>query len=330
MAESTGAVDRVQLGQTDLHVSRLCQGTAFRHLERNAGDPRAEKVLRRCLEAGITFFDSAYAYGWGGSEELLGKVVAGRRDQVVICTKVPPSQPPGASGTPVERLPFTESFLRENLEGSLRRQGTDHVDLFLLHRSDGVTPPEEICRSMEALVKAGKTRYWGVSNHGAQFVQELHDAARQAGTSPPAAVEDYYNVAGHQLDGDGRSRTRKLEDEMFPVVRSCGIGVIAFSPMDAGQLAPELTPEPGSPPARLQATLDSVAAELGVSRAQVCVAWVLARPEVASVLSGAESAEHVDEVLAGTQLVLPDGARARLDQASVTYSRELEACHSES
>jgi 1-deoxyxylulose-5-phosphate synthase len=327
MTESAGGVDWVPLGQTDLRVSRLCQGTAFRHLERHADDRRAEGVLRWCLERGITFFDSASAYGWGGSEELLGKAVAGRRDQVVICTKVTPSQRPGTGGMPEARLPFTSSFLRDSLEASLRRLGTDYIDLFLLHKPDGLTPPASICRSMEALVRAGKTRYWGVSNHEAEFVQRLHDAARQAGTSPPAAVEDYYNVAGHHLDEHGRSRTRRLEGEMLPVVRACGMGLIAFSPMDTGQLAPELIPEPGSPLARLQAALDLVAGELGVSRAQVCVAWVLTRAETTSVLSGAESPEHVDKVLAGTELVLAAEIRARLDQASIAYSQELEACH---
>lgn len=325
MAEPPGDMDLVQLGQTDLQVSPICQGTAFRHLKRQAGDPSAEQVLRRCLEAGITFYDSAYAYGWGGSEELLGKVVAGGRDRVVICTKVPPSRPPAQGVGAGERLPFSKSFLRENLEGSLRRLGTDYVDLFLLHQPDGVTPAVEICRSMESLVQSGKTRYWGVSNHPAGLVQELHDAARRAGTSPPAAVEDYYNVAGHQLGEDGRSRTRTLELEMFPVVRACGIGVIAFSPMDTGQLAPDRPPEMGTPAARLQEALDSVAAELGVPRAQVCVAWVLARPEVTTVLTGAESVEHVDEVVAGARLTLPADARQRLDRASAAYSWELEA-----
>ena len=328
MAGCASGVDHAPLGDTNLRVSRICQGTAFRHLQRGPGDPRSERVLRHCMEAGLTFFDTSYAYGWGGSEELLGRAVAGSRHRAVICTKVPASRAPLKHGTPGEPVSFTHGFLRESLEGSLRRLGTDYLDLFLLHQPDRGTPAAEICRSMDALVRSGKTRYWGVSNHPAHFVQQLHDAARQSGMSPPAAVEDYYNVGGHHLDERGCSRVRRLKREMFPVVRACGIGVIAFSPVDTGQLAPEARPEPGSAAACLHATLDAVAAELGVGRVQVCVAWVLAHPGVDSVLIGAETCAHVDEALAGARLVLPEAARAQLERASITYSEEQEACHS--
>ena len=327
MAEESSSASRVRLGRTDLWVSRLCQGTAFRHLERNADDPLAEKVLRHCLEAGVNFYDSAYAYGWGGSEELLGKVLAGRREEAVICTKVPPFDPPGRADEPGAQVPFTEDFLRDGLDGSLKRLGTDYIDLFLVHWPDGVTPPDEICRSMETLVQTGKIRHWGVSNHEAGFVRKLWSVAKKAGTSPPVAVEDYYNVAGYALNQEERSRTRELEREMFPVVRECGIAVLAYSPMDAGQLAPAHRPEPGSPMARMHATLDAVAADMGVSRAQVCVAWVLASPEVTSVLGGAESLDHVDEMLAGAALVLPAETKDRLDAASAEYSRGIETSH---
>lgn len=312
--------ERVRFGQTELMVSRLCQGTAFRHLDRHADSPVAEKVLRHCLDRGVNFFDAAIAYGWGGSESLLGQTIAGRRQEVVVCTKVPRSHLPSEGADP-EPAEFSHEFLATQLEGSLARLGTDYVDLYLLHQPDGVTPPEEICAAMEALVEAGKTRYWGVSNHGAEAVEALLECARDRNTSAPAGVEEYYNIAGaHSASGEGESRVRVLEREMFPLLRQRGLGLLAFSPMDAGSLSPENGPEEGSPLVALCQVLDAVAAKLGTTRSQVCVAWVLAHPEVTCVLGGAESCEHVDELLAGTRLALPDEERSRLDRASIEHS----------
>ncbi len=120
----------IQLGNTDLTVTRYCQGTAFRHLPRHADEPLAERVLRHCLDRGVTFFDSAYAYGWGGAEELLGKVVHGRRDLVVICTKVPPTNPPEVEENPGTHTHFTLAYLQEQLDAALGRLGTDYVDIY--------------------------------------------------------------------------------------------------------------------------------------------------------------------------------------------------------
>jgi sugar phosphate isomerase/epimerase len=150
-------------GQTDLRVSRLCQGTAFRDLPR-AEDPRALRVLHYAIERGINFFDTAIAYGWGGAERVLGKAIAGRRDQLVICTKVPASLPPkqaGQAGTPTR---YSRTYLREQLEESLHRLGTDYVDLYLLHYFDPHTPADEITASMQEL-----SRKW--RRHARRFAQ---------------------------------------------------------------------------------------------------------------------------------------------------------------
>jgi len=312
------ATERVRFGETELMVSRLCQGTAFRHLDRSAESPVAEKVLRHCLDRGVNFFDSAIAYGWGGSESLLGKAIAGRRQEVVICTKVTRHHLPreGADPEPAE---FSKEFLASQLEGSLARLGTDYVDLYLLHQPDGVTTPDVICAAMEALVQAGKIRYWGVSNHGAEAVEALLACAEGCGSSAPAGVEDYYNISGAS-SSEGPSRVRSLEREMFPLLLRRKLGLLAFSPMDAGSLSPENRPDEGSLLAALCRVLDDVAAKLGVTRSQVSVAWMLAHPEVTCVLGGAESPEHVDELLAGTRLVLPEEERVRLDRASIEHS----------
>ncbi|MDA0337399.1 MAG: aldo/keto reductase, partial [bacterium] len=111
-------------GTTDLQVTRLCQGTAFRTLTRDASDTRAENVLRYCLERGVRFFDSSNAYGWGGSERLLGAALRGRREDVVICTKVSPSDPPATDGSAGAARPFTAAYLNEQLDGSRSRLDT--------------------------------------------------------------------------------------------------------------------------------------------------------------------------------------------------------------
>ena len=321
---STGVLPTVPFGSRDLRVTRLCQGTAFRTLEREAGDRQAEAVLRHCLDVGVQFFDSSNAYGWGGAERLLGQALRGRRDEVVICTKVSPSMPSAADGTPGTAGAFSDAWLRERLDGSRRRLGTDVIDLYLLHSPDGVTPMADLCERMQRLLDSGHIRHWGVSNHSAEQVERLLQSAHTTGAAPPVGVEDYYSIAGGVLAEDGYSRIRLLEREMFPVLRRSGLGLLAFSPMDRGDLAPgHVGVESGSPLALLIKELDDVAGELGCVRATVCVAWVLSHGEVTAVLGGAESTAHVDELVAGTQLELPGELASRLNAASTTYSDRL-------
>lgn len=298
--------NRVFFGQTDLQVSRLCQGTAFRHLPR-ADSPQSLAVLHHCLDRGINFFDTAQAYGWGGAEEVLGRAVTDRRDEVVICTKVPASLAPTG-----KRVRYTRAHLTERLEESLRRLRTSYVDLYLLHHRDMDTPPEAIAEVMEDLVQAGKVRYWGVSNHRAAEVEAFLARA------PIAGVEDYYNIAGSHCDEAGRSRVAIYEEEMLPLLRRTGLGCLAFSPMDTGLLIRPNTPTL----AALVAALDQVAAGLGTSRAAVCVAWVL-HQGLTCVLAGAESTAHVNANLQGTDLQLPADALAALDRARRTYRASL-------
>ena len=140
----------VRFGPTDLYVSRLCQGTAFRQLQRSPDDPRGERILRHCIDIGINFFDSSNTYGAGGSEKILGKAIAGQRHKVVICTKVAIKVPPENS------LAYTRDYVLREAEGSLRRLGTDTIDLYLYHFPDNVTPLEDLAETMNALVQSGK------------------------------------------------------------------------------------------------------------------------------------------------------------------------------
>jgi aryl-alcohol dehydrogenase-like predicted oxidoreductase len=316
------ALPLVRFGRTELFVTRLCQGTAFRHLPRT-DDPRALEVLHRCLDLGINFFDSATAYGWGGAEKALGKAIAGRRSDLVICTKVVPSYPPEREGESGQPAHFTHPFLCEQLENSLRRLGTDYVDLYLLHQPDTETPVADIAEAMHRLVEAGKVRYWGVSNHSAAHVSAFVDLEVE-GTAI-AGVEDYYNIAGTHLDTDGRSRVRVFEEEMFPILRREDLGCLAFSPMDTGHLAPGNPVEGDEPLADLIETLDRVAGQLGVPRAAVCVAWVLTRPEITSVLAGSESSDQVEANLLGAGLELDPDLLSELDAASASFKTRREA-----
>ena len=309
----------VRFGRTDLHVSRLCQGTAFRNMPRAADNPMGLRVLQYCIDVGVNFFDSSNAYGWGGSEETLGKAIAGRRDQVVICTKVAASYAPEEEGSPGRAARFTRDFLFKQAEGSLRRLQTDYIDLYLLHQPDKVTPAEEVIDSMDALVRSGLIRYWGVSNHSVAQVSEYVELGQSTGKAPITGTEDYYNIAGESLTDTGDSRVHQLEQEMFPVLRESGLGLLAFSPLDTGHLVPGRDTDPNTPLGTLIGVLDEVAQDLGVSRATVCVAWVLTHPEVTSVLAGTERPEHVEDNFAGTELILPNEAIETLNAANAAY-----------
>lgn len=313
----------VQFGHTDLYVSKLCQGTAFRrHLSREGGNAEAHKLIRHCIDIGINFFDSAEAYGHGGSETALGHGVAGRRSEVVISTK--------AAAGPVI---FTKEVLTKKAEGSLQRLGTDYIDIYLLHGADKITPSdeqtsvphdtptlehmEEIADAMESLVQSGKIRYWGVSNHFPRQVDELIEIGKRAdraGKSRLAGLQDYYNiVAGARRD--------LMTAELFPLIRKGNLGLMAFSPLGEGRLVPGRKVEKESPLEGVIQELDLVAEELGVTRPQVCVAWVHSHPEVTSTLSGGEKPEHVEDNLKGTALKLPQEALQRLKDASDTYNK---------
>ena len=317
----------VQFGHTDLYVSRHCQGTAFRrHLSREGGDAEAHKLIRHCIDIGINFFDSSEAYGHGGSETALGHGIAGRRSEVVIATKAAAS---GADGKP---LVFTQEILTQKCEASLNRLQTDYIDIYLLHGADKLTPSDEqyspprdtptlehmveIADALDSLVQSGKIRYWGVSNHLAKQVDELIEIGMRAdrsGKSRLAGLQDYYNIVSG-------ARRDFMSEELFPLIRKGNLGLMAFSPLGEGRLVPGREPEEGSPLVGVIEELDRVAEELGVSRPQVCVAWVLSHPEVTSALSGGEKPEHVEDNFKGTTLTLPDEALKRLKAASDTYN----------
>jgi len=315
--KSAPASHLVRFGKTELFVSRLCQGTAFRQVTREAEDPAAQRILRYCLDTGINFFDTSEAYGWGGSEMALGKAIIGKRHEVVICSKASPGSEPDSSGKSAKMV-FTPEILSQKLEGSLKRLGTDYIDLYLLHGPDEVTPAESIADSMAGFVKSGKIRYWGVSNHSASMVGQFVKLAKRKGKAPIAGLQDYYNIAA-------ADRRDFMDRELFPLIDKGRLGLMAFSPLAEGRLAPGRSIPKGSPLESLAAELDRVAKEMGVTRPQVCIAWVLTRPQATVVLAGAEKPEHVADNWKGAYLTLPPKAIQALNAASDRYTQQLKS-----
>lgn len=303
----------VPFGATDLHVSRLCQGTAFRQIDRAPDPPAGQAILRRCLDLGVNFFDSSNAYGWGGAEMALGLAIKDHpRDKLVICTKVHPGTKP-TDDEPSKPVAFTREFAFQECDASLKRLGTDYVDLYLLHNPDESTPIEQIADTMDALVKTGKVRYWGLSNHTPDAVRAAINHAENTGQTPPAGLQHYFNIIGRVAP---EQTVPSLEQEMFPLIREHKLGLQAFSPLAAGKLVPGYEAEPDSPLANLLKVMDEVADDLGATRPQIAIAWVLTHPEVTASLAGAEKPEHVDDNVAGSRLVLPAHAVAALNEAS--------------
>lgn len=314
VSAATRANDLVRFGQTELFVTRYCQGTAFREVERS-DNPAAQAILHKCLDVGINFFDSSEAYGWDGAEIVLGKVLTDRRDQVVICTKATPSwKPEFDAGTNQFKLGEACTFTRETMvrkvEGSLKRLGTDYIDLYLFHSPDETTPMEEQAAAMDDLVRAGKIRYWGCSNYTPTQIAAFAGAGRKnSGSSAIAGTEDYFHIAiGERLDAD-----------LLPTIAENQLGLLAFSPQNEGQLSPGRRSNLGKAKTPVVRALDKVAAEIGATRPQVCIAWVLSHPEVTSVLGGAESPGHVVDNFGGVGLELPAEALTTLNAASEKY-----------
>ena len=335
----------VKFGTTDLYVSRVCQGTAFRNMAESADNEMRVSVLRRCLDVGLNFFDSSNGYGMGRSERVIGEAIAGRREQAVVCTKlvrheVPEGARPEDTFEPAQ---YTRDMVFENTDRSLERLGTDYLDIILLHHKDGFnerlassdpehaekllrrygsaepTPPEEIVDTMDALVQTGRARYWGVSSRNVDEVARLLEVCEANGKAPLACLQNGYNLIGKYADTEG----------LFPLLRRTGLGVQAIGPHAAGILVRPARTGGVNPasvelsPAHIELlnVVDDVAADLGVPRSQVCVAWVLSHPEITTSLAGAESPEQVEDNLAGSLLELPPEAIATLNAASHVFDK---------
>jgi aryl-alcohol dehydrogenase-like predicted oxidoreductase len=310
-----------RLGSTGLKVSRVCLGMmsygSQTEREWHLGEDDAEPIVRHAVEAGITFFDTADTYSDGLTEEITGRLLAklfGRRDDYVLATKVFFPMGPGPNDQGLSR-----KHVLAAIDASLSRLGTDHVDLYQIHRWDPETPIEETMEALHEVVRAGKARYIGASSMYAwQFAKAQHTAT-VAGWTRFVSMQNHYNLV-----------YREEEREMIPLCLDQGVGVIPWSPLARGLLAG--TRERGGERRTVRAGTDplademyeeadfdvvdavrAVAGERGVPPAQVALAWLLGRPAVSAPIVGATKLGHLDDAVAAVDLTLTAEEVARLE-----------------
>ncbi len=317
-----------RLGRTGLEISRLCLGCmsygepARGNHPWTLGERESRTFIRKALDAGINFFDTANVYSDGTSEEIVGRALRdfARREEVVIATKVHGRMRPGANGAGLSR----KAILHE-IDASLRRLGTDYVDLYQIHRADPATPFEETLEALHDVVKAGKARYIGASSMPAwKFARALAISGRN-GWARFVSMQNYVNLL-----------YREEEREMLPLCAAEGIGVIPWSPLARGRLtrdwddstARSETDEFGKTLYATTAAADravveavaAVAARRGVARAQVALAWMLAKPEISAPIIGATKLHHLDDAVAALGLTLSAEEIAQLQAPYVPHA----------
>jgi aryl-alcohol dehydrogenase-like predicted oxidoreductase len=309
-----------RLGTTGLEISAIALGCmTFGEPDRGSHawtlpESESRPLIRRALEAGITFFDTANVYSNGSSEEIVGRALGdfASRDEVVIATKVHGRMRPGPNGAGLSR----KAILAE-IDNSLTRLGTDYVDLYQIHRWDAAVPIEETLEALDDVVRAGKARYLGASSMFAwQFSKALH-LQRENGWARFVSMQDHYNLIN-----------REEEREMHPLCADEGIGVIPWSPLARGRLTREWdattdrssTDEFGKSlygrnagDAEIAGAVASVAERRSVTRAQVALAWVSRSPVVSAPIVGARSAAHLDDAVASLDLELTTEEVASLE-----------------
>ncbi|WP_026870260.1 aldo/keto reductase [Inquilinus limosus] len=320
-------MDYTRLGRTGLEVSRLCLGCmSYGDPGRGThpwtlGEAESRLFIRKALDLGINFFDTANVYSDGSSEEIVGRALKeyARRDEIVLATKVHGRMRPGPNGAGLSR----KAILSE-IDNSLRRLGTDYVDLYQIHRWDPETPIEETLEALHDVVKAGKARYIGASSmHAWQFAKALYLADRH-GWTRFVSMQNYVNLL-----------YREEEREMLPLCRAEGVGVIPWSPLARGRLtrdwdetsARSETDEFGKTLYAATAEADrevveavaAVARARGVPRAQVALAWVLQQPGITAPIVGATKIEHLDDAVAALSLQLTAEEIAALEAPYVPH-----------
>ncbi len=287
-------------------------------------EEQSRPFIRRALELGITTFDTADVYSNGSSEEIVGRTLAeyADRDEIVIATKVHGVMRPGPNGGGLGR-----KHIMQAIDASLRRLGTDYVDLYQIHRWDPEVPIDETMEALHDIVKAGKARYIGASSMFAwQFAAAQH-AADLNGWTRFVSMQDQYNLIN-----------REEEREMHPYCLETGIGVLPWSPLARGKLTRDwdaATTRSGSDQfgqtlyrqseesdRLVAAAVASVAADRGVSRAQVALAWVAQQPVVTSPIVGATRIEHLDDAVAAVELELTDAELALLSEHYIPHAPE--------
>jgi 1-deoxyxylulose-5-phosphate synthase len=306
-------MDQVRLGTSGLKVSRVCLGCMGFGGTGGPTHPwaieeEASRVFfKRAVEAGINFFDTANVYNHGASEEATGRALKeyARREEVVIATKVGMAMGEGPLLKGLSR-----KHIMDQIDGSLRRLGTDYVDLYYIHRLDPETPFEETLTALDDVVRSGKVRYLGASSMWAWQFVKLREMQRANGLAAFVAMQNFYNLA-----------YREEEREMIPYCISEGVGVVPWSPLARGFLAGSL-PKGGGTTKRaaedrlltkffgssadyaILRRVQAAAGRLGTSPAQVALAWVMSRPGVSAPILGATKIDQLEEAIKASELKL--------------------------
>ena len=321
-------MEYTKLGRSGLDVSRICLGCmSYGGGNRgnhawSLGEEESRPFIQKALEAGINFFDTANRYSLGNSEEILGRAIKdfARRDEVVIATKVHGRMRPGPNGAGLSR-----KAIFAELDNSLRRLGMDYVDLYQIHRFDYGTPIEETLEALHDVVKAGKVRYIGASSmHAWQFARAL-GIAEKHGWTRFVSMQDLVNLL-----------YREEEREMLPLCEAEGIGVIPWSPQARGKLSRDwdytsMRTETDEAFRRLFAKTDEadkkvagrvaeVAKARGAARAQIALAWLLAKPAITAPIVGATKLHHLDDAIAAVDVKLSAEEIASLEEPYIPHA----------
>ncbi len=314
------------LGRTGLYVSEICFGTmtfggkgfwtAIGTLDQGA----VNTLIKKAIDAGINFFDTANVYSEGDSEKLFGQSIKDlglARNDLVVATKVRGRMGPGPN-----QVGLSRGHIMNSVEDSLRRMGTDHIDLYQIHGADLVTPIDETLRALEDLVRMGKVRYIGCSNLMAWQIAKAVGLSEALKWARFESVQAYYSLAG-----------RDLEREIVPLVEAEKIGVMVWSPLAGGLLSGKFKRDGGGPNDARRVTFDfppvdkdraftildvvrPIADAHKVSVARVNLAWILSRSFVTSIIIGAKTVEQAEDNIAAGDLVLTPDEIAAIDKAS--------------
>jgi aryl-alcohol dehydrogenase-like predicted oxidoreductase len=313
-----------RLGRSGLFVSSLTLGTMTfggRGNFRKVGSTDvagARRQVDMCLDAGVNLFDTADIYSGGESEEILGEAIAGRRDDLLLATKVrmPAGDSPNDTG-------LSRHHIIRQCEQSLRRLGTDHIDLYQVHEWDGLTPLEETLETLDTLVRSGKVRYVGSSNYSGWQLMKSLSVSERLGLQRYVSQQIHYTL-----------QAREAEYELVPLAIDQECSLLVWSPLAGGLLSGKYRRDGAAsggrhvegwdePPVydtdKLYDTVDvllDIAQDRGVSAAQVALSWLLGRPGVASIIVGARTDEQLADNLKAAELRLSDEECRRLDEVS--------------
>ena len=314
------------LGRTGLFVSEICLGTmTYGGKGRwqpigQLGLADVEAQVKAAFEAGVNFIDTANVYSEGDSEALLGQALKNLklpREELIIATKVRVRMGAGPN-----QVGLSRKHVMDSVHASLRRLQLDHIDLFQIHGQDLATPLEETLHALDDLVRAGKVRYLGVSNHAAWQIMKAVSISQQRGWNRFESIQAYYSLAG-----------RDLEREIVPVALDQGLGILVWSPLAGGLLSGKFAENEKGPEGARRTTFDfppvdrarvfrcvdamrPVAKAHGVSVARVALAWLLHQPAVASVIIGAKSPAQLADNLAASDLRLSETELRSLNEVS--------------